>query len=108
VVPSGTHRLFRGYAANRSIDVRSDLDPVLPAIAAVPEFAAPTEEWFPWTRHFQRDEWLDLLLSYSDHAALEPPLRRRLLDAIRATIGEYGGSFVMNFETVLITATRLP
>ena len=45
-VPSGTHRLFRGYAANRSTDIRSDLDPVFPAIAGVPEFDAPTEEWF--------------------------------------------------------------
>ena len=27
VVPSGTHRLFRGYAANRSTDVRSGLGP---------------------------------------------------------------------------------
>ena len=50
MVPSGTHRLFRGYAANRSTDIRSDVDPVLPAIAAVPEFDAPTEEWYPWTR----------------------------------------------------------
>jgi hypothetical protein len=31
----------------------------------------------------------------------------RLLDGIGAAIDEYGGSFVMNFETVLITATRL-
>jgi SAM-dependent methyltransferase len=107
VVPPGTHRLFRGCAANRWTDVRSDLDPVLPAIAAVPEFDAPTEEWFPWTRHYQRDEWLDLLLSSSEYAALEPNLRHRLLDAIGTTIDDYGGSFVMNFETVLIVATRL-
>ena len=28
-------------------------------------------------------------------------------DAIRTTIDEFGGSFVMNFETVLIMSTRL-
>lgn len=107
VVPAGTHRLFRGYAANQSTDVRAGLTPVRDAIAAVPDFGPLAEQWFPWMRYYQRDEWLDLLLSYSDHAALEPPLRRRLLDAIRTTIDEYGGSFVMHFETVLITATRL-
>ncbi len=107
VVPSGTHRLFRGYAANRSTDVRADLDPVLPAIASVPEFDAPTEEWFPWTRRYRRDEWLDMLQSYSEYAALERNLRHRLLDAVGTTIDDYGGSFVMNFETVLIAATRL-
>jgi SAM-dependent methyltransferase len=107
VVPAGTHRLFRGYAANRSTDVRAGLTPVRDAMAAVPDFGPATEQWFPWRRRYQRDEWLDLLLSYSEYAALEPPLRRRLFDAIRTTIDEYGGSFVMNFETVLITAARL-
>jgi len=107
VVPAGTHRLFRGYAANRSTDVRAGLTPVRDAIAAVPDFGPATEQWSPWTRRYQRDEWLDLLLSYSDHAALEPAVRDRLFEAIGAAIDEQGGSFVMNFETVLITATRL-
>ncbi len=107
VVPSGTHRLFRGYGANRSADVRSGLTGVIDAIAAAPEFGAATEQWFPWTQRYHRDEWLELLLSYSEYAALEPRLRRRLLDTIGTTIDNYGGSFVMTFETVLITATRL-
>jgi|ERR1035441_3415511 SAM-dependent methyltransferase len=107
VVPPGTHRLFRGYAANRSTDVRSGLTGVFDAIAAAPDFGASTEQWFPWTRAYLRDQWLDLLLSYSDHAALEPMVRDRLFEAIGAAIDDYGGSFVMSFETVLITATRL-
>jgi SAM-dependent methyltransferase len=107
VVPPGTHRLFRGYGANRSTDVRSGLTGVFDAIAAAPDFGASTEQWFPWTQHYQRDEWLELLRSYSEYAALEPNLRHRLLDAIGTTIDDYGGSFVMNFETVLIAATRL-
>lgn len=106
-VPRGTHRLFRGYAANRSTDVRDGLDGVIDAITAVPEFGAVCEEWVPWAQRFERDEWLELLQSYSEYAALEPNLRQHLLDAIGRTIDDYGGSFVMNFETVLITATRL-
>jgi hypothetical protein len=82
VVPSGTHRLFRGYAANRSTDIRSDLDPVLPAIAG--PAAAVVQRV-----HGARAE------------PSPPPARRR-----RATIDDYGGSFVVNFETVLIAATR--
>jgi hypothetical protein len=107
VVPSGTHRLFRGYGANRSTDVRAGLTGVVDAITAAPDFDAVTERWFPWTRHYQRDEWLDLLLSSSEYAALEPNLRHRLLDAVATTIDGHGGSFLMNFETVLITAKRL-
>jgi SAM-dependent methyltransferase len=107
VVPPGTHRLFRGYAANRSTDVRSGLTGVTDAISAAPEFATATERWFPWTQRYQRDEWLELLCTYSEYAALEPNLRHRLLEAVGATIDKYGGSFVMTFETVLIAATRL-
>ncbi len=53
-----------------------------------------------------RDEWLDQLMSRSDHTALEPAVRVRLFEAIGAAIDDHGGSFVMTFETVLITATR--
>jgi SAM-dependent methyltransferase len=107
VVPSGTHNLFRGYAAHRSTDVRAGLDGVVDAITANPDFGAPTEDWFPWTQRYQRDEWLDLLLTNSQYPALEANLRHRLLDAVGTTIDDYGGSFVMSFETVLIAATRL-
>jgi SAM-dependent methyltransferase len=107
VVPSGGHPLFRGYAANRSTDVRTGLTSVFDAISEVPDFGAPTKKWFPWTRAYQKDQWRDLLLSYSDHTALELMVKDRLFEAIGAAIDDYGGSFVMNFETVLITATRL-
>ena len=106
VVPAGGHRLFRGYAADRSSDVRTGIDAEIDAIAAVPDFGAPTQKWFPWTRAYRRDEWLDQLVSRSDHAALDPAVRGRLFEAIGAAIDDHGGSFVMNFETVLITATR--
>jgi SAM-dependent methyltransferase len=107
VVPAGSHRLFRGYAANRPSHVKTGLDSEIDAVSAVPDFDAPTEKWFPWTRTYQRDEWLDQLVSRSDHTALEPAIRDRLFESIGAAIDDHGGSFVMNFETVLITATRL-
>jgi SAM-dependent methyltransferase len=107
VVPSGGHRLFRGYAANRSSDVKTGLDSEVDAVSAVREFGAPTEKWFPWKRAYERDEWLDQLLSRSDHTALEPAVRDVLFEAIGAAIDDHGGTFVMDFKTVLITATRL-
>jgi SAM-dependent methyltransferase len=106
VVPPGSHRMFRGYAADRVSDMKSGLESEIDAISTVPDFGAPTEKWFPWTRVYQRDEWLDQLVTRSDHAALEPVVQDRLSEAIGAAIDDYGGSFVMNFETVLITAIR--
>ncbi|MHB1787519.1 MAG: class I SAM-dependent methyltransferase [Acidimicrobiales bacterium] len=105
VVPPGTHRLFRGYAAHRSTDVREGLDGVVEAISATPDFGAITEDWFPWTQRYTRDEWLELLLTNSQYPALEVDIRHRLFEAIGTTIDNYGGSFVMSFETVAFTAT---
>jgi SAM-dependent methyltransferase len=96
-----------GYAANRPADRRTGLTPVVEAIAAVPEFGAATENWYPWAREYDRKQWLDLLRSRSDHLALDSAVRERLLEAVGAAIDDHGGSFVMTFETGLVTATRL-
>jgi hypothetical protein len=87
--------------------VETGLEPEIDALCAVPDFGAPTKKWFPWTWAYTRDEWLGLLVSRSDHTALEPSVRDRLFEAIGAVIDAHSGSFVMNFETILITATRL-
>ncbi len=107
VVPPGRHRVFRGYAANRPLDAKTGLGLELDAITAVPDLAEPTMRWFPWTRTYQRDEWLNQLLSRSDHTALAVEVLAPLLDGIGSAIDGHGGSFVMNFETVLISATRI-
>ena len=107
VVPDGSHRVFRGYAADRPIDMRSGLDLEMEAVSAVSGLGTSTMKWFPWTLTYQRDEWLNQLLSRSDHTALDPEVLDRLFEGIGATIDDYGGSFIMNFETVLITAPRL-
>jgi SAM-dependent methyltransferase len=96
-----------GYAASRPADRRSGLESVFEAIAAVPEFGTATETWFPWSREYRRDQWLDVLLSRSDHLALGSAARERLFEAIGAAIDDFGGSFVMGFETGVITAPRL-
>jgi hypothetical protein len=47
VVPRGGHRLFQGYAANRSSDAKTGLGSEIDAVSAVPDFGAPTENLVP-------------------------------------------------------------
>ncbi len=102
--PSG---LFARLPSLTAFKDASVLGSEIDAVSAVSDFGAPTEKWFPWTRVYQWDEWLSQLVSRSDHGALEPAVRDRLFEAIGSAIDDQGGSFVTNFETVLITATRL-
>ena len=69
VVPPGGHRLFRGYAASRSSDVKTGLDSEIDAVSALPDFGAPTEKWFPWTGPTSgMSGWTS-----SCHGAITPP-----------------------------------
>jgi hypothetical protein len=55
---------------------------------------------------YERDEWLEQLISRSDHTSLEPEVLQPLMAGIGSAIDDHGGSFVMRFETVLVTAVR--
>jgi SAM-dependent methyltransferase len=58
---------------------------------------------------YTRAEYIDVLLTYSGHRALEPPLQRGLLDCISGLIdGKYGGRIVKRYLSELRLARRLP
>lgn len=62
---------------------------------------------FPWRRTYDTTAWLEHLNTHSDHQALEPARRRRLLDAVAEAIDSIGGSLEMPYETVLVSARRV-
>lgn len=106
VLPPDASRLMIGYVANRSDSIAADFSLVVDGLRTCDQLGEPAQKSFPWSRRYTRDQWLDQLESHSDHAALSPDLRRRLLDEIGRTIDDFGGSFDMTFSTLLISATR--
>jgi SAM-dependent methyltransferase len=50
--------------------------------------------------------WLDQLPTHSDHQQLEPERRDALLLALGEEVDRMGGSFVMRYDTVLVTACK--
>jgi SAM-dependent methyltransferase len=106
VLPPGGHPLVIGYAANRAGDPTADFSVVTDAFNRCDKLETAPMQSFAWSRLYSRDQWLDQLLSHSDHIALEPELRRSLFDAISQSIDRFGGSFHMTYATILISATR--
>jgi SAM-dependent methyltransferase len=106
VLPAGGPVVVIGYAANRSNDTLADSGMVTDAIRACDGLAGVRMRTFTWRRTYTRDQWLDQLLSHSDHLAMDPDLRQDLSDAVGSTIDDFGGEFPMTFVTTLVSATR--
>ena len=70
-------------------------------------FEAVETSTFAWSETYDTSGWLEQLGTHSDHQALEPARRERLLDAVGAAIDSIGGSFEMPYETVLVSARRV-
>ena len=61
---------------------------------------------FPWTQRYTVRQYLDLLGTHSDHAVLEPRLRKPLFEAIAAAIERHGGILEMPYASMPLIAVR--
>lgn len=70
------------------------------------QFGSAELRTFSWSRTYETAGWLEHLKTHSDHHALPPTRRERLLAAVGEAIDAIGGSFEMPYKTVLVTARR--
>jgi SAM-dependent methyltransferase len=75
-------------------------------IAASGAFRHANTRAFAWSKSYDTASWLMQLATHSDHQALAPQRRQRLLAAVGDAIDAVGGSFEMSYETVLVSAQR--
>ncbi|MBS2961504.1 class I SAM-dependent methyltransferase [Actinocrinis puniceicyclus] len=65
------------------------------------------ERWnFAWQRSYTRDEWLDQVPTFGGHSRFPAQTQRDLLAGLGAAIDSVGGSFLMQYATVAVTAAR--
>jgi SAM-dependent methyltransferase len=65
------------------------------------------EQWrFDWERSYTRDEWLDQLPTHGALTQLPPDKLAEVLEGAGAAIDAMGGSFMMPYTTVVVTAAR--
>ncbi|AVT35220.1 bifunctional 2-polyprenyl-6-hydroxyphenol methylase/3-demethylubiquinol 3-O-methyltransferase UbiG [Plantactinospora sp. BB1] len=67
-------------------------------------FGEPEQWRFDWTRTYTRDEWLDQLPTSGLATRLAPDKLAALLDGAGATVDALGGSFTMQYRTVVVAA----
>ena len=74
------------------------------ALGGTGRFTPPALLTWEWTRGYTTEQWLESLLTHSDHQTLPAPRQDALLSAVGAAIDELGGAFEITYETHLVTA----
>jgi SAM-dependent methyltransferase len=65
------------------------------------------EQWtFEWERSYSRHEWVEQVPTFGGHALLAPERLAELLAGLGDVIDATGGSFVMGYSAVVVTAAR--
>ena len=73
---------------------------------AVGGFGVPEQWTFDWQRSYTREEWLDLVPTAGGHSLFPPGQLDELLAGLGDAIDAVGGTFVMDYTTVVVTAVR--
>lgn len=80
------------------------LDTAREALVGTGRFTSPALLAWEWARHYTTEQWLESLLTHSDHQTLSAPRRDALIGAVRTVIDQLGGAFEIAYETHLVTA----
>src|SRR6201996_2330468 len=66
------------------------------------------EEWLSrWERPYTRDEWLDFMPTTGGFGRIPESLQQQILAGLGAAVDAAGGSFLMGYDTLAVTAVRL-
>jgi SAM-dependent methyltransferase len=71
-------------------------------------FGPVTHKDYRWTREHTAKSYVDLLRSLSRYQMLAPSIRDGLLEAVRAAVENFGGSFELAHDTHLYMASKKP
>jgi SAM-dependent methyltransferase len=82
------------------------LDVAGAALERTGRFTSPELHTWSWTRAYTTEQWLESLLTHSDHQTLPAARRDSLIGAVGQAIDQLGGAFEMTYETHLASSYR--
>jgi len=77
------------------------------ALAATGCFSAPAVTAYGWSQRYTTGQWIDHLLTHSDHRTMPAEARTPLLEDIGAVVDRFGGSMQIDYTCWLVTARRV-
>jgi SAM-dependent methyltransferase len=76
-------------------------------IREVGGFSEPEQWRFEWERSYTRDEWLEQMPTFGNLTQLAPDKLAEVLAGVGAAIDAMGGSLMIGYNTVAVTAARI-
>lgn len=76
------------------------------ALSVSSDFTALRTSRYPWQRVYNKRDYLDLLLTFSNVQALGKAERQNFLEEIANVIDQHGGKVERRYESLLLPATR--
>jgi SAM-dependent methyltransferase len=83
------------------------LDKAVDGIRHTATFTEPERWQFDWVRTYTRDEWLDTVPTFGGHSLIPQEKSAELLAGIGEVVDAAGGSFVLSYTAVVVTAIRI-
>ncbi|HXW34690.1 MAG TPA: class I SAM-dependent methyltransferase [Acidimicrobiales bacterium] len=77
------------------------------ALSANRSFEGIVLRRYRWTKTYTTDQWLDYLLSTSDHHTMDERRRDALVDGLRKALGRLGDRFEVDGMTNFVSAKRV-
>lgn len=82
------------------------LDKATDGLRQTPSFDEPERWQFDWERPYTQEEWLEQVPTFGGHSQIPPEKLSDLLAGIGEVIDSAGGSFIMGYTAVVVTARR--
>ena len=82
-------------------------DAAADGIRQTARFDEPEQWQFEWERPYTTEEWLDTVPTFGGHSQISPEKLVSLLTAIGEVIDAAGGSFIVGYSALVVTAPRL-
>jgi SAM-dependent methyltransferase len=82
------------------------LDKAADGVRSVRAFSEPERWQFDWETLYTRDQWLDQVPTSGGHRQFPAGKLAELLEGIGTAIDAVGGSFTMEYSTVVVTAVK--
>ena len=102
-----SHSPFNFQSARPALDAYQGLfAKAADGIRVVGGFSDPEQWRFDWDRPYTRGQWLEQVPTFGGYSQIPPARQQEILAGIGAAIDALGGSFVMHYTTVAVTAAR--